>query len=40
MSQTGLHCVCGYPASSQQDFDEHCIVMARANDPEDHAQAH
>jgi hypothetical protein len=32
-------CVCGYPATSEQDLDEHCVAMASADDKEDHAAA-
>jgi hypothetical protein len=40
MASTGRHdCICGYPAISSKDLDEHCIAMASADDSDDHAAA-
>jgi hypothetical protein len=33
-------CICGYNSSGRQDMDDHCVAMARASDPDSHADAH
>lgn len=36
---SAVRCICGYEARDKVDLSEHCIAMARANDPEDHCEA-
>ena len=35
-----MKCLCGYEATSEQDYDEHVIAMMSVNDPAYHVITH